>query len=103
VVSRGAWTGLPDHPAWLTWLGPGYAGIVDVTLPAAVKVARRHGSIVRLSEDPLLALELLPWVDRFPPEFCRLPDPPSTDRAQHLERYGGAIRPAVRIPVGDRS
>jgi hypothetical protein len=103
VVSRGAWSGLPDHPAWLTWLGPGYAGIVDVTMPASVKVARRHGSIVRLSERPLLASELLPWVDRFPPEYCRLPDPPSTDRAQYLERYGGAIRPAVRIPVGDRN
>jgi hypothetical protein len=103
VVSRGAWSGLPDHPAWLTWLGPGYAGIVDVAMPASVKVARRHGSMVRLSERPLLAPELLPWVDRFPSEYCRLPDPPSTDRARHLERYGDPIRPAVRIPVGDRS
>jgi hypothetical protein len=100
VVSRGTWSGLPDHPAWLTWLGPGYAGIVDAAMPASVKTVRRHGSIVRLSERPLLAPDLLPWVDRFPPEYCRLPDSPSSDRARYLERFGDAIRRADRIPAG---
>lgn len=99
VVSGGAWSGLPDHPAWLTWLGPGYAGVVDVAMPASSIIVRRHGSIVRFSEQPLRAAELLPWTSRFPPEYCRLPVEPSAERSQHLERISDAIRPAIHIPV----
>ena len=98
MVWGGAWLGLPDHPAWLTWLSPAYARLLLDSEWAGSMRDQANGSVVSLSETPKSAEELLPWHDRFPLEFCRLPTSPEPDRANHLERLGSPTEEADAIP-----
>jgi hypothetical protein len=100
ITPRSEWLGLPDTPAWLTWLGRQYADAIVDSLPADLCHRARHGMVVRLSGDPRTQLELVPWADRFPADYCRQRDPRPPERERYIEHINDPLRVAPRFPSG---
>ncbi|NOY54555.1 MAG: hypothetical protein GXP34_01060 [Actinobacteria bacterium] len=101
IVSRTAWRGIPDHPAWLMWIGETYVDAIGDAVPSEGTTLTEQGLLIALSEEPRFAVELLPWHDRFPVEFCRQPETPMVARPMATERLIDPIRIADHIPVID--
>lgn len=101
MVWSGAWLGLPDHPAWLTWLSPSYADKIDLLALSGLARDVGHGSIVCLADEPRSAEELVPWHVRFPADYSRLPESPASDRSGYVERIGIPTRAARKLPLAD--
>ena len=99
MVGAGSWLGLPDHPAWMTWLPDAYTEAFDTSGYKGSIRRVGNGSIVVLADMPQRSEDLLPWSTRFPAEYCRRPSSPQRSRDSFLERRSDLpLEAATSIP-----
>lgn len=96
---RGAWSGLPLQPQWLTWLSPEYAELVQAHLSAGETKKFVEGWLHRWTEAPADASEIRSWLldDPWVP-YELLPAPnPGNSRRTHEQAH--VMPESLRAPV----